>query len=243
MSNSYPLITINIENWYASSAGVQDKHVWQEWAFNGYYPEYTSSAFNNIPPMMRRRMSELSKHAVQCAIELLNQSTVDYLVFSSRHGELHRSVALVNNILRGEEASPMAFSQSVHNTAAGLTTIATNKPIPLTSIAAGENTFHSALLEVFCFLQLHPKAKVLLIDFDEPLPTDYSEFEKQSYRAYALGLILTHGATYSIQPATLNINPNQTLPQTLQFLKSFLSSAANQWQISTSRHAWVWHKK
>lgn len=243
MSNSSSSITINIENWYASSAGVQGKHAWQEWAFNGYYPEDTSNAFNNIPPMMRRRMSELSKHAVHCAIELLNQSTLDYLVFSSRHGELHRSLALVNSILRGEEASPMAFSQSVHNTAAGLTTIATNKAIPLTSIAAGENTFHSALLEAFCFLQLHPKAKVLLIDFDEPLPTDYYEFEKQSYRGYALGLILTHGDAYSIQPATLNINPNQTLPQTLQFLRSFLSSAANQWQISTSRHTWTWYKK
>ncbi|MCV5640227.1 beta-ketoacyl synthase chain length factor, partial [Escherichia coli] len=83
--------------------------------------------------------------------------------------------------------------QSVHNTAAGLATIATKQPIPLTSIAAAENTFHSAILEAWLFLSDNPDKKVLLVDFDEPMPDSYLEYENQQYQGFGLGLILSHG--------------------------------------------------
>ncbi|EEY99481.1 3-oxoacyl-(acyl-carrier-protein) synthase [Vibrio sp. RC586] len=222
LNSSYP-IKLNIENWYANSAGLNSQEAWKEWAVTDRYPDDLECSFHHIPAMMRRRMSEVSKHAVQTASELLNQTRVDYLVFSSRHGELHRSNILIKEILLGQEASPMAFSQTVHNTAAGLTTIATQKAIPLTSISAGENTFHSALIEAYGFLQQNPGAKVLLLDFDETLPEDYQQYEYQTYRAYALGLILTlseepiHWST-AAEPKNKN-----TQPQALQFLKQLLS--------------------
>ncbi|ELY1988520.1 beta-ketoacyl synthase chain length factor [Vibrio harveyi] len=241
MPNSKIKISFNIDAWSANSQGLSQVDEWKQWTSTGQWPEEGKLNVSDIPPMMRRRMSQLSKLAVQTAIELLKQHDVDYLVFSSRHGELHRSVALVEDILKGEEASPMAFSQSVHNTAAGLATIATKQPIPLTSIAAAENTFQSALIEAWLFLYDNPDKKVLIVDFDEPLPESYSEFEMHDYHGYGLGLVLSHGDTFSVQ-ATTEKTDEDAFPQGLSFIQHFLSSA-NNWTIHSPQQSWEWRRQ
>lgn len=242
MSNSDIKLSFNIDAWLAHSTGLSLSHEWETWANSLQWPNEGKCDSSAIPAMMRRRMSTLSKLAVQTTIELLNQHRVDYLVFASRHGELQRSVALVNDILRGEDASPMAFSQSVHNTAAGLATIATKKAIPLTSIAAAENTFQSALLEAWLYLDSYPQSKVLVIDFDEPLPEDYQKFEQQDYQGYGLGLLLSRGEQFTLtQQASHEFDP-AGLPQGLAFLRHYLLNQS-QFQIHTPQHTWTWQKQ
>lgn len=242
MPNSKINISFNIDAWTANSFGLSESNEWKKWATEIKWPEDGKINVADIPAMMRRRMSPLSKLAVQTAIELLNQHQVDYLVFSSRHGELHRSVALVEDIINGEEASPMAFSQSVHNTAAGLATIATKQPIPLTSIAAAENTFQSAILEAWLFLSDNPDKKVLLVDFDEPMPDSYLEYENQQYQGFGLGLILSHGDGFTVQSGISAKCSNHPLPQGLAFLQHYLLDE-NQWTIHAPKQIWEWQKQ
>lgn len=241
MPNSNIKFFFNIEAWTANSPGLSHHTSWQEWATTGIWPEDQQTNTADIPPMMRRRMSGLSKLAVQTAIELLNQHSIDYLVFASRHGELHRSMTLIEEIIRGEDASPMAFSQSVHNTSAGLTTIATKKAIPLTSIAASSDTFQSALIEAWSFLSEHPESQVLIIDFDEPLPELYQRYETKEYQGYSLGLVLSSGKKFSVQSAELDSQEN-ALPQGLSFIQHYLSTN-DEWTIGGSQHAWIWQRK
>ncbi|MGR5184143.1 beta-ketoacyl synthase chain length factor [Photobacterium damselae] len=241
MPNSKIKISFNIDAWSANSFGLTSLEQWKEWASTTQWPKDSHFIVADIPPMMRRRMSQLSKLAVQTAIELLKQHNVDYLVFSSRHGELHRSTSLIENIINDDEASPMAFSQSVHNTAAGLATIATKCPIPLTSIAASDNTFQSALIEAWLFLNEHPDKKVLLVDFDEPLPEPYSAFEEHTYQGFGLGLVLSHGDELTIT-AIKSGTLADSLPQGLCFVKHFLSSA-NQWTIHSPQQDWEWRRQ
>ncbi len=233
-------MSFNIDSWSANSLGISTKESWEEWSQSNHWPETDSIEASLIPAMMRRRMSSLSKLAVHTAIQLLNENDVDYLVFSSRHGELHRSADLIKEIIQGEEASPMSFSQSVHNTAAGLSTIATKKPIPVTSIAAGENTFQSAITEAWIYLQESPDKKVLLIDFDEPLPSDYSEFEDKQFKGYALGLILSTGNTWQVAQTEKSDNI-ESLPQALSFLSHYLRKET-QWKIHGERISWEWQQ-
>ncbi|OBT14818.1 3-oxoacyl-ACP synthase [Vibrio sp. UCD-FRSSP16_10] len=242
MQKSSVNIQFNIDAWNAHSAGISTPEQWQDWAKTDLWPEDAKIETSSIPPMMRRRMSNLSKLAVQTTLELLEEHEVDYLVFSSRHGELHRSVKLIDDIVRGEEASPMAFSQSVHNTAAGLATIAAKKPIPVTSIAASHNTFQSALIEAWSYLQSNPNHKVLVIDFDEPLPDAYTKYENQVYRGYGLGLVLSCGDKFSISKQMTNDTQELPLPQALTFVRHFLSDSLN-WTISSPSQQWLWHKK
>lgn len=241
MPNSDLNISFNIDAWLAHSSGLSHPEEWQQWSRTLQWPIDGKAQVSAIPPMMRRRMSSLSKLAVQTSIELLEQHDVDYLVFASRHGELTRSAKLIEEITSGEEASPMAFSQSVHNTAAGLATIATKKPIPLTSIAAGDNTFQSALIEAWVYLNTHPNRKVMVIDFDEPLPDVYGQYEDQQFQGYALGLILSAGNTLAISNQHTASTTASPLPQGLDFVRHYLSNAST-WQISSHKQTWVWQR-
>jgi hypothetical protein len=241
MPNSNIKISFNIDAWTANSLGLSQPDEWKKWAASGNWPQDGNINVADVPAMMRRRMSPLSKLAVQTAIELLKQHQVDYCVFSSRHGELHRSMALVADIINGEEASPMAFSQSVHNTAAGLATIATKQAIPLSSIAASENTFQSAVLEAWLFLVDNPEKKVLLVDFDEPLPESYSEFEHQKYPGFGVGLVLSNGHDFTLKNSTESEVQNMLLPQGLFFLQQYLANE-NQWIIRAQQQIWEWQK-
>lgn len=242
MPNSDIKISFNIDAWLAHSNGLSSSQNWESWANDLQWPEDGTLDSSAIPAMMRRRMSHLSKLAVQTSIELLNQHQVDYLVFASRHGELHRSVAIIKDILLGEQASPMAFSQSVHNTAAGLATIATKQPIPLTSIAAAENTFQSALIEAWLYLDAHPEHKVLVVDFDQPVPEMYRRFEFQHYQGYGLGLVLSAGEQFQLSGQVSDGNQPHQLPQALEFLRHFVLNH-NQWSLKGSNQTWTWHRK
>jgi len=233
-------MSFNIDTWSANSVGINTDTSWKEWSLNLQWPESESIDVDLIPAMMRRRMSTLSKLAVQTAIRLLNQSDIDYLVFASRHGELHRSAELIKEIINGAEASPMSFSQSVHNTAAGLSTIASKKALPVTSIAAGENSFQSAITEAWIYLQEFPNNKVLLIDFDQPLPADYAEFEQKTFKGYALGLVLSTGHTWQVAQATKS-DTIDVLPQALSFLSHYLRKDT-QWTIHGERTSWEWQQ-
>lgn len=232
-------MSFNIEKWSANSAGLSSDAEWQAWSTNLDWPQDGPTEFKAIPPMMRRRMSLQSKLAVQTALTLLKDNSIDYLVFASRHGELHRTANLIQSILEGDDASPMAFSQSVHNTAAGLTTIAAKAPIPLTSIAAGQDTFHNALIEAYLYLNQYPSHRVLVIDFDQPLPDLYQEFETQYYSDYALGFVLTSGSNYSVSRTVTKGSSTTRLPQGLQALQNILQGSQN-WTVAGKHQDWTW---
>ncbi|MGF1759100.1 beta-ketoacyl synthase chain length factor [Photobacterium sagamiensis] len=259
-------VHFNIINWQALSPGLIDQAAWATWADNHQiWPETRVPVPSNlIPAMMRRRMSSLSKLAMQTAISLTQQTPdqdIDYIVFSSRHGELTRTVKLLQDILNGEDASPTAFSQSVHNTAAGLFTIATRKAIPVASIGAGENTLHSALIEAAAYLAEYPNHNVLVVDFDEPLPIPYQQFDVGHYQGYALGMVLTGGDNYQLswepgsrqtvagspqEPLSKQLlskapSPEEQLPQSLDVIANLLSNH-NTWTIAARRIHWHWKR-
>ncbi|PSW06876.1 beta-ketoacyl synthase chain length factor [Photobacterium lipolyticum] len=254
-------VHFNIINWQALSPGLIDQAAWATWADNHQiWPETLVPVPSNlIPAVMRRRMSSLSKLAMQTAISLTQQipdRDIDYIVFSSRHGELTRTVKLLQDILNGEDASPTAFSQSVHNTAAGLYTISTRKAIPVASIGAGENTLHSALIEAAAYLAEYPSHNVLVVDFDEPLPSPYLQFDVGHYQGYALGMVLTGGDAYQLswEPGSNQtaVRPPQApfskeklskeqLPQSLDVIANLLSKN-NTWSIAARRTHWHWKR-
>ncbi len=188
-------VSFNLIKWQALSAGLSERFAWQGWAENGCSWDGVEGQLltDRIPAMVRRRMSSLSKLAVQNALMLTQGEELDYIIFSSRHGELTRTTALLKEILIGEDASPTMFSQSVHNTAASHYTIISQKPVPVTSIGAGSKSLAAALTEAGVYLALHPGHRILLVDFDEPLPEPYNTLIKTSHPGYALGLLLTGG--------------------------------------------------
>ncbi|WP_019616218.1 beta-ketoacyl synthase chain length factor [Psychromonas ossibalaenae] len=236
-------INFNITNWFAICPGIAGQKKWHEQVNKqplclGVLNE---TPVNLIPAMMRRRMSSLSKLAVQTAIQLSQHRHTDYIVFASRHGELTRTVKLIEDILSGDDASPIMFSQSVHNTAAGLFTISAKQPVPVCSLAAGENTLHSALLEAACYLQEHPDHNVLVVNFDEPLPDPYLAFEKAEHQGFALGVLLSGGDQFKIKAVKQETLSESSCPQAFSCIDYLLSQQKNI-SISGKKTAWFWEK-
>ena len=238
-------IHFNIDHWIALTPGLVLQEDEQAWANHPQLLHTQPPAADKIPPMMRRRMSPLSKLALQAAMTITEKTTVDYIVFASRHGELHRTVNLIKDIINGDDASPIAFSQSVHNTAAGLYTIATKQPLAVTSLTGGENTLHMALIEVACYLNEHPDHRVLVVDYDQPLPNEYQQFEQYQYPLFALAMVISYGSNSQLcrQPMSPAIHEHHhgvdCYPQTLTVIKH-LANKDSQWSINAQKQQWQW---
>lgn len=238
-------IHFNIDHWIALAPGLTTQEDWRTWAKNPQITDPQPLAVNKIPPMMRRRMSPLSKLVLQAAMTITDEHNIDYIVFSSRHGELHRTVNLIKDIINGDDASPIAFSQSVHNTAAGLYTIATKQPIAVTSLAGGENNLHMALIETACYLDEHPHHRVLLVDFDQPLPDEYQQFEQHQYPSFALAMVISFGENSQLcwqSTSTQTVERHHSVacyPQTLTVIQH-LANNDTQWSIHAQGRQWQW---
>lgn len=99
-----------------------------------------------VLPLMRRRLSPLQKiyFALAHAVE---KSPAASSVFATRDGEDAFTRRIVDAFNEDGSVSPHLFSSSVYNAAPGLWSVFTKNRAPYTSVAAGDDTIESGLLE------------------------------------------------------------------------------------------------
>jgi hypothetical protein len=186
-------------------------------------------------------MSALSKMAVQVALEAVGDERPDFLVFCSQHGELSRTHELLGSIVGGTELSPAGFSQSVHNTSAGLYTIIMQSDVPATSVAAGAGTFAYGWLEAESFLALNPGKTVLLVSYDEALPVEYQPYSRHMQRSFALALLLRVAAAGGITLQQSRAGTEDLLPITPLFMGWALSTDPAL-RLTAGGQGWEWQR-
>lgn len=193
-------LVFDILSWGAWSVDFQHKESWQHWHKNpaSSSDNKASPALAHVPAMQRRRFSRLTKMMLTAAYDC--QPAKDCRsIFASRHGELTRTLGLLQDIVSKEALSPLAFSQSVHNTASGIYGIVSGNTAASTSIAAGEETLSQALIETYAQL-VENSEPVLLVFGDDPVPPVYNQFTQEFELPLALGLYLAP-ANNNKQPA------------------------------------------
>lgn len=194
-----------------------------------------------IPALHRRRMSTLSKMAVQVALEAAAAQPPDFLVFCSQHGELNRTRELLTAIVGRTELSPASFSQSVHNAAVGLFSIITASRVPATSLAAGAGTFVYGWIEAEAFLATNPGERVLLVSYDEPVPEEYRPFTTHDQRTHALALVLGAAASGGLTLASSAAGEEERRPVGPLFL-AWALSAYPDFAVTAGGQGWVWRR-
>jgi hypothetical protein len=217
---------------------------------------------------LKRRCSHASKMAISTATQAMNNQSIDYAIFCSQHGELNCTASLLKDIYNKEILSPLHFSQSVHNTAAGLFSVLHHLREDMTTIAAGINSFFMGILEASSWLHLNPGKLVLLTMFDEAIPPIYQELNIQNNHAYSVSLLLSDqtknisaislkisvGAGFSprLQNALLPTRAkaraykglkNHSQPPALEFLEWVLQSDVKELSQNTSQYTINWQKK
>jgi len=147
-----------------------------------------------IEPIVRRRLSSLSRIALKVAHDCVAERDRVRVVFASRHGELRRTTDILRAISAGEPVSPTAFSLSVLNAMTGIFGIARGDRSPASAISAGAETLGYALLEAHAQFAADPSSPVLMVYADEPADAAYGTIEDE-VQGGALAILLdTHAA-------------------------------------------------
>ena len=185
-------LTLPVRRWHAWAPGLADATAWQAWFASGMQALPTESAtapVEFVEPMLRRRLSPLSRVALHCAHAALAGAPAEQLIFASRHGELPTTVNLLRQLAQGEALSPMGFSLSVHNSAAGLYGIANKDATPATAIAAGRDSLLACLLEAAA-MRASGVRSVLISYVEQDLPAPYAQWQEAEAPLLGLGLLI-----------------------------------------------------
>lgn len=204
------------------------------------------AAASAIPPMLRRRAGALGKMALQVASEALAGHTGIPAVFCSRHGEVARAIALLDDLAAATPLSPTAFGLSVHNAIAGLLSIARSERSNQIALSAGAATIEHGVIEA-CSLLADGAPLVLLVAYDAPLPDGLRQFEDCAEAPFAFAwLMAPAGAAVDSLRLAWQADANDdvdlsALPGGLAALRFHASGAARMERRANGRR-WTWSR-
>ena len=144
------MIEFSVVDWSAWAPGLTSKEQWQAWAQAPALPQGDDTpALAEVPAMQRRRIERLGRMAIQaaCWCEQPDDAGQVPLVFASRHGDVARSMELLDSLSADQGMSPTAFGLSVHNAVAALYSIARGHRGNYLALAAGRATVETACVE------------------------------------------------------------------------------------------------
>ena len=185
-------LTLPIRRWHAWAPGLTEPAAWQTWFASGAASlpvESAAAPVEFVEPMLRRRLSPLSRTALHCAHAALAGERAEQLIFASRHGELGTTVNLLRQLAQAEPLSPMGFSLSVHNSAAGLYGIASKDNTPATAVAAGRDSLQACLLEAAA-MRASGVGAVLISYVEQDLPAPYAPWQEAEAPLLGLALLI-----------------------------------------------------
>lgn len=195
------MLSFKLQAWNAQAPGLESISDWGHWLEQPFplSHELPKLSLKQIPPMLRRRFTELGRCAAGAALPLLEDVTAIPGVFASRHGDTPLTLSLLEGIADGEPMSPTGFSLAVHNAVSGLLSIARKDVSEVTAIAAFDSLIPHALLEAAT--QLQSRDKVLCLIYDVPLPELYQAYSPSEPFPFALAMLLSRdeGVDISIQ--------------------------------------------
>ena len=96
--------------------------------------------------LTRRKMSPLTKIAISVMHDCyLNE--IENIIFSSQYGEVNKLTELTEQYLSSNAVSPLGFTNSVHNTSAGVFTLLNKINKKYNAVSAGKNSLSAGLTE------------------------------------------------------------------------------------------------
>jgi hypothetical protein len=201
-----------------------------------------------IEPMVRRRLSSLSRAALKVAHDCAQEQHAARVVFASRHGELRRTTDILRAITAAEPVSPNAFSLSVLNAMSGIYGIARRDRSPATAISAGAETLGYALLEAYAQYMKQPCPPVLVVYADEPADPLYGNVEDEVQEG-ALAILLDANAAQGYLECVIS-SVDEPLPavpekrfatQSEALLCCLDARQTAAWQSTGDNWQWRWH--
>ncbi|MFY8328032.1 beta-ketoacyl synthase chain length factor [Pseudoalteromonas sp. ZZD1] len=203
----------------------------------------TLPELKQMPAMQRRRLSPFAKLTLHCALAASEpyEQTVPS-VFSSRHGDLHKTSKLIADVANKDVLSPTHFGLSVHNAVGGLFSIFTGNKQPLSAVSAGEDSFFMGLVDAVSKLHAYNYDRILYVYSDLAVPEHYQAYVQQRADNLAIGLLIEKSTAQN--EFNLEFEGNEkakaselTQLQGLDFLR-FYFSTTQQVTVDSKRYQW-----
>ena len=201
-----------------------------------------------LPPIQRRRLGLPTRMAlhVMHALEsgMAREIRSVPIVHATRYGEYDKAFRVMDGLCKGVAASPAAFSQSVHNTPAGLYSIFNEDEAPSTTISAGTSTPEQAFVEAAALLACG-QGQVRVLLSDAPLPEAYKTWKQPDDQAWAAAILVTAPAADG-DTVTLTWQSAKGADGAVcstSALASFLSGDLDAHQVSDGRLVWTWKRE
>jgi hypothetical protein len=214
---------------------------WSSWPAAAAMPDISF-----IDPLVRRRLSSLSKMALKVAHDCIAESREVRVVFASRHGELRRTGDILGDIAAGRSVSPTAFSLSVLNAATGVFGIERGDRSAATAISSGAETLGYALLEAHAQYESDPSTPVLVVYADEPAAAVYGPVDDE-IEGGALAILIDAGTpgrfACTIEDGAQVSSTVPTLrfaTQSAAVLHCLTQRADGTWQSESAGRTWRW---
>ncbi|MGZ4957194.1 MAG: beta-ketoacyl synthase chain length factor [Methylobacter sp.] len=237
-----------VRNWNAWAPGISCREDWQNWHDHQCFAQQEKAAISvAVPKLLQRRLSPLARAVFNAAETCIDSDKALPIVFSSAHGEVNKSLEMLQSMQRGEEVSPTAFSLSVHNAISGLFSMAYGYHQEITVIAPGQDGIAPAFIEALGLLQEGHADEVLIVLYDEPLSDFYPSLpfalNAPAICALALKISLTgSGLPLQFCRSSAYRNDGEHALQIFSFLK-FLVADDKALVLGNHRHSWEWHKR
>ena len=145
--------------------------------------------------MLRRRLDRHGRMALATAWACAEGLDSVQFVFASRHGDLSRTLELLTALGNKDMLSPTSFSLSVHNSTAGLFSIARGDRAAATAMAAGSDTLGLCMLEGANMIA-EGAEHVLVCYADDVLPPPYRPYMAgvKARNPFSISLLLSRAA-------------------------------------------------
>lgn len=242
------MIEFSVLDWSAWAPGITTREQWQAWANAPWLPTGEDTpALSEVPAMQRRRIERLGRMAIQtaCWCEQPDDGGQVPLVFASRHGDVARSMELLNTLSADQPMSPTAFGLSVHNAIAALYSIARGHRGNYLALAAGRATVETACIEAFGLLA-DGAPEVRLVVYESALPPVYAGFADEPDPFFAwcwrLGPADGPGTRLSLGwGAGGEDRPSEGLPHGLDVLR-FLLAGEPALALDADGQRWTWQR-
>ncbi|WP_366145924.1 beta-ketoacyl synthase chain length factor [Acidovorax sp.] len=188
-------VAFAVRAWAAVAPGLQSQEQWLRWADAPSCPVGAAVVeLPQVPPMARRRLGHLAKMAVSVAdAALVSARSADIpIVWASRYGDAAKSIALLQTQALDEALSPTAFGLSVHNGVGAQHSILRGIRANAVCVASSHCAPEAGVVEAVGLLNdvEQELAEVLLVSYDEPLPSDYAVFHDEPVAEYAWAALL-----------------------------------------------------
>ncbi|MCL7714688.1 beta-ketoacyl synthase chain length factor [Stenotrophomonas mori] len=181
------MIEFSVVGWSAWAPGLTDAEQWRAWAAAPWVPLGDEApVLAEVPALQRRRIERLGRMAIQvaCWCEPPGDHAPFPLVFASRHGDVARSLSLLEALVEEQAMSPTAFGLSVHNAVAAMYSIIRGDRGNYLALAAGGGTVEAACMEAAALLA-DGAQEVRVIAYEAPLPAVYSAFSTEPEAGFA----------------------------------------------------------